>query len=536
MMAKGSSPNSNSKKIFRMYPLSFMAFILSFVFVFPFPVFAESGTEIVPVVPDYGELPDDVYPGYSVPDSGGYTVSNSAGWLTDAWNLGKRLGTAAAGFVDAIFGDGDVCPASDNGSHDFVIQFTQVGSDYGYYFVCRYCGKHLSIDFDQSYQDYVEDELPAPQVDHEGYLYWSPKHDYLAYTKNNVSYPTVFCSHHEGGSDSGVADNVSYDFSVNNGIGRIYLHVANDTTSFFAQNLKFFSLWSEVVPYAGYYSLTADTDFIMTPVTPSLVNLGESSKTHQDGAEVGYADGATLTYSCAMYYSSYYDYRTYQSLSECLCYAIAPVYRIRPYSGLINVSTDETYNPGSRVGSITGDYAVVGEGNELTIVEDQQIVNETDNSVYNPVTNTTYEMTGWQYDYSTRTYNITYETIEEGDTVTNDMSVTYGDSYVEIHEGDTVYNVYYVIPSQSSGDDNGNTGNDSNTGSDTPSVNVDVPGGLVALRNKLVTFYNTLPQMFGDFNEFLSDAFSYIPSEIMSLITFGVAAAVAVGVFKLFWR
>ena len=74
----------------------------------------------------------------------------------------------------------------------------------------------------------------------------------------------------------------------------------------------------------------------------------------------------------------------------------------------------------------------------MTKVDSQTIVNETDNSVYNPVTNTTSTVNNWQYDYSTRTYDLT---LDSGDK----MSVTYGDEYVTIQEGDTVYNVYYII-------------------------------------------------------------------------------------------
>ena len=45
----------------------------------------------------------------------------------------------------------------------------------------------------------------------------------------------------------------------------------------------------------------------------------------------------------------------------------------------------------------------------------------------------TYDMSGWTYDYSTRTYNITYN---EGDTV----NITYGDENITIVEPATVPN------------------------------------------------------------------------------------------------
>ena len=68
--------------------------------------------------------------------------------------------------------------------------------------------------------------------------------------------------------------------------------------------------------------------------------------------------------------------------------------------------------------------------NPISFVDESQML------YYNPVTNTYYDMTGWTYDYSTRTYNIT---TDDSQTYT----VTYGDQYVTVNEGDTVYNYYY---------------------------------------------------------------------------------------------
>ena len=66
------------------------------------------------------------------------------------------------------------------------------------------------------------------------------------------------------------------------------------------------------------------------------------------------------------------------------------------------------------------------------------IVNETNNTYYNPATGTTSPITGWNYDYSDRSYKVT---LESGDTAT----ITYGDENITIQEGDTVYNVYYLV-------------------------------------------------------------------------------------------
>ena len=67
------------------------------------------------------------------------------------------------------------------------------------------------------------------------------------------------------------------------------------------------------------------------------------------------------------------------------------------------------------------------------------------NTYYSPITNETYDMSGWSYDYSTRTYNVTYN---EGDTV----NITYGDENITIVEGGNTYNYYYYITNEAPDD------------------------------------------------------------------------------------
>ncbi len=96
--------------------------------------------------------------------------------------------------------------------------------------------------------------------------------------------------------------------------------------------------------------------------------------------------------------------------------------------------TDATTRPTS----ITGNYGIIGDDGQLTSVGTQTIVIVGISTYYNPVTSTTYDLSGWTYDYSTRTYDLS---TTSGDTIT----VEYADESVNITEGDTVYNVYYVV-------------------------------------------------------------------------------------------
>lgn len=116
-----------------------------------------------------------------------------------------------------------------------------------------------------------------------------------------------------------------------------------------------------------------------------------------------------------------------------------PVYEITPDSSIVG-STNSTYNINTRPTSITGgNYGIVGDNGQITRVEDNStIVNETNNTYYNPATGATVPITGWSYDYSDRSYKVT---LESGDTAT----ITYGDENITIQEGDTIYNVYYLV-------------------------------------------------------------------------------------------
>lgn len=219
------------------------------------------------------------------------------------------------------------------------------------------------------------------------------------------------------------------------------------------------------------------------------------------------------------------------------------------------------YNIVSRSDSYQGNFGIIGDNGEITEIENQYIVNETDNSVYNPVTNTTNTVQTWNYDYSTRTYNVTYD---NGTTA----AVTYGDEYVTINEGDTVYNVYYIISEGSgSGTVTPGPGDSSGTGSGDGSGGIwkklgeligAVLGGIIEvlegvlsslldalislaemLRSGIVEVVTTIlsifeevPALFSGFLDFLGLMFPFIPSEITLLLTFGIAAVVFIGIIK----
>ena len=105
----------------------------------------------------------------------------------------------------------------------------------------------------------------------------------------------------------------------------------------------------------------------------------------------------------------------------------------------------------SRPAFLDCNYGIIGDNGSLTKVDATTIVNESISSYYNPVTNTSYDLSGWTYDYSTRTYNLT--TADD-----NSVTVTYGDENVTINEGDDTYNVYYLVETPESDEDDSGSG------------------------------------------------------------------------------
>lgn len=319
-----------------------------------------------------------------------------------------------------------------------------------------------------------------------------------------------------------------------------------------------------------------------------------------------------------------------------------PFFKIIPDTALNDVDYGMVTRPTSIEG---GNYGIVGDNGQITKVENNStIVNETNNTYYNPATGQTAPITDWTYDYSDRSYTLT---LEGGKTST----VTYGDEYITIQEGDTVYNVYYIIEGSGSEnppaacvhdwqetgttpatctlsgsrlltcskcrqtksetvhalghdwqvkqtvatryDDTGQliqqgytlfecsrcreqykstdgtappgSGSGTDPGEDGESIwdklgNLlgSVLGGLIGMVNAVLgkildaltaltdmlmsqlrtvvetvlTIFDELPKLFGGFLGFLSAAFPFLPKELMTLLTFGIAAVVFIGILK----
>lgn len=127
-----------------------------------------------------------------------------------------------------------------------------------------------------------------------------------------------------------------------------------------------------------------------------------------------------------------------------------PFYEVIPDSSLSETTYSTTTRPTSISGGALGiaDMDASGQltGSYTKVEDNSSIVNETNNTYYNPATGVTAPITNWSYDYSDRSYKVN---LEGGKT----SSVTYGDENITIVEttvnesGDTItnnYTIYYL--------------------------------------------------------------------------------------------
>lgn len=318
----------------------------------------------------------------------------------------------------------------------------------GKYWVCTcsYCGDKFRVytkDLGEAYDSYVE-TLPSEGLSSDGAFYWQPKATEV-YICSSYSVRHYF----EGSPSS--SENVTklnnYEFSGLYGRGGITVKAKAATSSLTTMSdFDFFVRVEDSVPVSGYYtavnSLGYGTGYYLNQTGKQVILAAKS--TVLNSQPTYYAVGSTFTGSLSL---------DLPSTGKCTSFTLpidAFYCKVVPLSGLINLADDRIYNIGSRPSSIVGDYGIIGDNGQITKVDGNYIVDESNNTVFNPVTNTTTNITNWNYDYSDRSYHVTTDL---GDKIT----ITYGDEYVSIVEGDTIYNIYYVVDSSSSSGSGGDT-------------------------------------------------------------------------------
>ena len=287
------------------------------------------------------------------------------------------------------------------------------------YCKCKYCGdmfKGYASDLSAAYNDYVE-TLPATGYTSTGGLLWQPtwKNVYslsVSSLSRNILELYPFDS---SGITFSFSDRPSSfpDFRVSlvsfpyYGAYRVYVPF---TVSYRYQGIK------GVVVSKRLFSSVSSSTTRLTPSSSFVISIYTATQ-HPDWAD-----------------------KTYTSFNFVL-----PIFEVIPDTV---IDKDTTYNINTRPTSITGgNYGIIGDNGQITKVEDNStIINETNNTFYNPATGTTVPIVNWSYDYSDRSYKVT---LESGDTAT----ITYGDENITISqitttEGDTItnnYTIYYLV-------------------------------------------------------------------------------------------
>ena len=359
-------------------------------------------------------------------------VADFGQWAIDSSIYGIKL-------VARIF-DEDVCPERPGGvntAHSFVVNTTTKDGVLADWYVCEYCGfnsgyKADSESLSAAYDEYVE-TLPAPAYSSGNELRW--RLNISSYTENN----SVSVNSFVGGSSFSV-QYLAPSWGTSFPMLRINVDEFKAPVSgnyhlgcWFSGSSSAFRVLGYSAPSSRRYYLLGDASSLSL-FADSYHDL-KRGQYYEFSNVLGFAVGQTVVKNT--YFSFDCPATTYETFGGYIDVICVPA---------SSLSAD-TYNINTRPTSITGgNYGIVGDNGQITKVEDNStIINETNNTYYNPATGQTVPITGWTYDYSDRSYKVT---LESGDTAT----ITYGDENITIQEGDTIYNVYYLI--DGSGSDN----------------------------------------------------------------------------------
>lgn len=352
-----------------------------------------------------------VVPCYAVSDK--YT-STGTFWqaVADKWYFN---GT----FIPAVIGtvSDKVCSESGDKKHHGSLKSYEQNSDKSYTAICDFCSAEFLVydaDLSAAYNDYVE-TLPAQGYMSSGGFIWYP-------TVSDISHlwPDLI----NNAFDKDTLDSSSRSFSISlrterlNGQQQFYYSVPFNGT---------YKLHDSLV--LGYRYLSDDG--IVSGVMPPR---GDTKSVYKSSGQ---------TVGDQAIYPGYNPYFPSKDSLVVYSYTLSS-FEVIPETAI----SADTYNINTRPTSITGgNYGIIGDNGQITKVEDNStIINETNNTFYNPATGTTVPIVNWSYDYSDRSYKVT---LESGDTAT----ITYGDENITIQEttiteGDTItnnYTIYYLI-------------------------------------------------------------------------------------------
>lgn len=382
---------------------------------------------------------------FAIDDSGDDDeyIQKSTFWSSIMENSVNDDGTVSGFFGFCSIFSKDTCFSSSNLSrlHNGGLKSRIPNADQSFTAVCKYCGYEWSVydaDMHDAYYGYVDgmkDDIGTPIITDDGLLYPILLKNFSAHNSTSYSFKELTGTSFKG------------DYNI--------------TSNFKGTNpFQFdFARPFDVVPISGYYSLV--TPRINVTVYGGTYGINFANRIYvasgngiiKADSPIYLSSGTALNTSSV--YRNYIDITVTQETSSAYFELFIDGY----YCKVIpNQQILDNYGTGTRAGSMTGNYGIMGENGKVISAGNNVIVNEDNKTVYNPVTNETYNIRDWIYDYSDRSYNIT---LEDG----SEMKVVYGDENITIHNGDNIYNIYYVTEGNGSGG-NGGGGDNSNSGGD----------------------------------------------------------------------
>lgn len=352
-----------------------------------------------------------------------------------------RWMAGSGGVVQKIIGYSfsSACSASDDGYHH-ASSYTREGKDGTYQCNCIYCGDVFiatESDIKQSYNDYVE-TLPAQGYSSAGHLLiqlaYKPGENLVTKPSNasGSGYPVPYFKED---SSSSVRTDVLDS-------GKHLTFVRTNLGSGISYRYPYCVYSSFLFPISGFYRMTNSKHCDYTYFC-SDSSSAKSFTYYPESSDLSYHKAGDVFSDLGKDYMFPTNFPSQVVLSWS-AHLYGPVFEVIPDTAL----SDDTYNINTRPTSITGgNYGIVGDNGQITKVEDNStIINETNNTFYNPATGTAVPIVNWSYDYSDRSYKVT---LESGDTAT----ITYGDENITISqitttEGDTItnnYTIYYLV-------------------------------------------------------------------------------------------
>ena len=368
-------------------------------------------------------------------DRGGGFIKSSFGSATTRFLSPVRGYTAAQ--------NGDPCAKSENTFHVAQVKSRGGGTDsIGAYSsgICTSCGASFKVyesDVQRSYGENTE-KLPSQGVDSEGYLYWYPK--FLRF-RIESGYSSVLFWYGDMTGSGVTVDNSRCPFSITvnmGGLGGVSSVSGSSLQSGGLDGSYYFRFtYRDAAPVSGYYAPALRTKYSYSGLDSSGTTFKPYSVDYSFDDPTYFAAGNDFSGTTQASLSPGGKFSYFNLLFHPM------LVKIKPLSGLVDTSNDNSYGSSTRPGS--SDFGFYfGDDNKLLLDNVANIVNEVNNTYYNPITNTTNNYNNWSYDYSSRTY-----TLNNTDNSTT-TTITYGDEYITIKEGDTIYNIYYYVQQDSS--------------------------------------------------------------------------------------